>query len=229
MTIVAPVGLLSVSTAPQLRDALLKCLADQPQAVLVDLARLQVGQVHTLSIFAVVARQAALWSGVPLLLVAAPEMEQRLRSRSLERYLRIASTLAEAMTAARDLPLRRLTLRVLPHDLQSAPAGRRQVRQTCTTWDCANLTQDATAVSEELVSNALRYTGGDLIHRLELRRGLLTVAVTDLAPEPPMQLETIPNQPSTNGFGLRIVTALSASWGWSPTTTGGKTVWAVLR
>ncbi|WP_133983567.1 STAS domain-containing protein [Kribbella voronezhensis] len=47
-----PVGLLSTSNASQLRDALLKCVADQPTAIVVDLALLRVHQIYALSIFA---------------------------------------------------------------------------------------------------------------------------------------------------------------------------------
>jgi hypothetical protein len=93
----------------------------------------------------------------------------------------------------------------------------------------AGLVRDAAAVSDELVSNGLWYSDEELILRLELRRGLLTVAVTDVNPAPPTLTRTTRTEIPTGGFGLQIVSALSAVWGSSPTTTGGKTVWAVLR
>jgi single stranded DNA-binding protein len=180
-------------------------------------------------IFAVVARQSALWSGVPLLLVAGDEMEQRLRSRSLGRFVRIQRTVAGAMAVISEPPLRLLARRLLPHDARSARTGRRHVIQACVGWGRADLARDAAAVSDELVSNGLRYSAEELILRLELRRGLLTVAVTDVNPTPATLTRTTGTEIPTGGFGLQIVSALSAIWGSSPTTTGGKTVWAVLR
>lgn len=41
-TVVRPVGVLNIHTYPVLRDCLLKCAADQPRAVIVDLGRLEI-------------------------------------------------------------------------------------------------------------------------------------------------------------------------------------------
>ena len=67
--VVSPTGLLEVATAPQLRDQLLKCMADQPGAVIVKLQNLLLAEAYTLSVFTSVARLTAGWSGVPLILV----------------------------------------------------------------------------------------------------------------------------------------------------------------
>ncbi|WP_133983568.1 ATP-binding protein [Kribbella voronezhensis] len=120
-------------------------------------------------------------------------------------------------------------MRRLPNDARSARTSRTQVAETCESWGCSRLTTDAVAVSDELVSNGLRYTQCDLSHRLELRRGLLTVAVTDSSPEPAQLREERDGELPTGGFGLQLVSAFSAAWGSSPTSAGGKTVWAVLR
>jgi anti-anti-sigma regulatory factor len=53
--VVSPAGLLEVATAPQLRDQLLKCMADQPGAVIVKLQNLVLAKAYTLSVFTSVA------------------------------------------------------------------------------------------------------------------------------------------------------------------------------
>src|SRR5262245_17507480 len=65
-------GDLSVATAPRLRMALFKCLMEQPDAVVVDLAGLTLSEPQAFRVFAVVARQAGMWPGTPLLLSAVP-------------------------------------------------------------------------------------------------------------------------------------------------------------
>jgi excinuclease ABC subunit A len=87
--VVRPAGLLDVSTAPYMRDVLLKAIADAPSVVIVDLDRLELRKTYTLSIFTVVARRTAEWSGVPLVLVAGPDLGNRLAD-SLETALKLA-------------------------------------------------------------------------------------------------------------------------------------------
>jgi hypothetical protein len=55
------VGTLDGHSMAAARDALLECLADQPEAVVVDVSRLTVADPEALSIFTVVAEQAAGW------------------------------------------------------------------------------------------------------------------------------------------------------------------------
>lgn len=113
-----------------------------------------------------------------------------------------------------------LTVIELANHPRSARICRRHVARTCTDWGCGHLTENAMAVSEELVSNALRHSSGALTYRLEYRHDALTVAVTDHTSALPIPAD---------GYGLRIIAAFATDWGSTPTTTDGKTVWAVLR
>jgi anti-anti-sigma regulatory factor len=232
-TIVTPVGVLSVATAPSLRDALLKCVADQPSAVIVDLALLHVQNAYALSVFGVVARRTGDWSGVPLILVTGNPGQGRLnlRTKTLARFVLIAPTIDAALASIRRPPIRRVTTLSLASAPTAVRTARSHVTLTCGRWACAEVVDDAVAIADELVGNAVSHTSADLTLRLELRRGLLTVAVTDESPQPPMQRRgrVRVDDPPDHGLGMVIVAKLASCWGSSATTTGGKTVWAVLR
>ncbi|MFF1816414.1 ATP-binding protein [Kribbella sp. NPDC058245] len=123
---------------------------------------------------------------------------------------------------------RRLAIQRLPYDVRSARISRRHVVRVCTDWGCLGLLDRALTVSDELISNGLRHSEGELIHRLEFRDGLLVIAVTDGSPVLPVLRPLVPGELRTNGYGLQLVAAQSASWGSAPTAAGGKVVWAVL-
>ena len=229
--VVTPAGLLDVSTAPQLRDTLLKCIADQPSAVIVDLADLELWRTYTLSVFTVVARRTAEWSGIPLILVASPKVEERIgvHARAIARFLQVVPNVEAALAAVRQPPIRRLVRLRLPPDPYSALTTRRTVAATCELWGCAHLIHDAVAVASELVANAVVHAGTDAVLRLELRRGLLTVAVSDENAGQPILGSPVGDDLRAEGLGLVIVNAICRTWGSTSTTTGGKIVWAVLR
>jgi anti-anti-sigma regulatory factor/anti-sigma regulatory factor (Ser/Thr protein kinase) len=230
-TIVTPSGLLNVATAPQLRDALLKCIADQPSAVIADLNALKLQEAYTLSVFTVVARRTTEWSGVPLILVAGLDLGPwlDLHARAIARFLPVFRDLGRALRSVRQPPPRlvtRLRLTAQPH---SAATARRLAAATCDFWDCAELGDDAATLASELTANAILHARTDAELRLEFRRGLLTVALSDGSPEPPRLETASEHELRIGGFGLQIVDALASTWGWSARTDGGKVVWAVLR
>jgi hypothetical protein len=61
---------------------------------------------------------------------------------------------------------------------------------------------------------------------------LLTVSVSDDSPAWPVLRyaydRSVGHGPGLGGQGLRLVEALTRRWGWTPTTGGGRVVWAVL-
>ncbi|TCC51463.1 hypothetical protein E0H73_40785 [Kribbella pittospori] len=232
-TIVGLTGILDVATAPRLRDALLKCLADQPAAVIADLTLLELRKAYTLTVFTVVARRTAEWSGVPLILVARPDHGSRLdlHTKAIARFLPVYPDLVTAVASIRRPPTRRITRLRLAATPHSALAARRVVVAACEVWNCIELAEDAAAVVSELVANVVLHAGTDAVLRLEFRRGLLTVAVTDGSALQPAWSAAPPtgDEVRSGGFGLRIIESLSTTWGWAPTSDGGKIVWAVLR
>ncbi|MBB4705459.1 anti-sigma regulatory factor (Ser/Thr protein kinase) [Sphaerisporangium siamense] len=112
----------------------------------------------------------------------------------------------------------------LPADPRATAACRALVRVTLAEWGLRDLTDDVTVVVTELLANALIH-GEPPIH-LTLRRahGALVGAVTDLGPGRPRLLAAAADL--EHGRGLRIVDALTDSWGVDPLPGGaGKTIW----
>jgi hypothetical protein len=79
--------------------------------------------------------------------------------------------------------------------------------------------QDAETVTSELVTNAITHANGATIGlevmRLEASRAV-SVIVADASPDPPIMRS--PATDLEHWRGLHIIEALSAHWGWPPTT-----------
>ncbi|TDU89164.1 anti-sigma regulatory factor (Ser/Thr protein kinase) [Kribbella voronezhensis] len=227
--VITPSGVLEVATAPQLRTLLFKALADQPGAVIVQLQDLVLAKAYTLSLFTAVARQTADWSGIPLLLVAGQRNTRafQVESAAVARFIPVFADLASALAAIHTPPARQLTRLRLPSDPNSCRVARRFVAATCELWRCEDLSEDAVAIVSELIGNVVRHTRSDADLRLELRRQLLTVAVSDTDPGFPVRRP--PSTTRESGLGLGIVTELATAWGANATSTGGKVIWATLR
>ncbi|MEV8376714.1 ATP-binding protein [Kribbella sp. NPDC056861] len=227
--VVTPTGLLDVSTAPQLRTFLLKQLAEQPAAVIVMLQDLVLAKAYTLSVFTAVARQTSAWSGIPLILVTGRQHDRQvqLHSTVVAQFIPVFDDLASALVSMNSPPARQLTrLRLAPEPGSSA-AARRYVSATCQLWRCEDALEDAVAIVSELVANVVQHAGTDAVLRLEFRRQLLTVAVSDGNAKLPV-LRPLTDSAEC-GRGLGIVAGLATAWGANPTSSGGKIVWATIR
>jgi anti-sigma regulatory factor (Ser/Thr protein kinase) len=223
-TLVRPLGELDLTTYPALRDGLLKCGAELPDAVIVDVGGLRIVWAGALTVFATVWMRLGDWPGVPLVLVS----RDVLPGTALRRFVPVYPDLDSALRSlARPLPRRRATFD-LPWDLASAATARSQVRATCQVWGIAgDVTEDAAAIATEFVENTLVHTHSPAVLRLDFRRGLLTIAVADDDPTPAVACEHATAH--GHGFGLRLARQLAKTWGCTPALNGGKVVWAVVR
>jgi hypothetical protein len=104
--------------------------------------------------------------------------------------------------------------------------ARRFVDRTLTTWGCDGVAFEAQLVVSELVTNAMRHGGGVVQLRLLGHGPELACVVTDHSQAPPMTAS--PDVFAEFGRGLRLVEALSTTWGWIVAGTRDKLVWAVL-
>lgn len=117
----------------------------------------------------------------------------------------------------------------------SVRRARQITRATLRQWGLSELTDDASLVVSELVTNAIRYArypvGEWSDHPITLV--LLRIAPhVMLAVSDPSDRAPAPKEPdivSEHGRGLYIVETYSQAWGWDPLDHGGKAVWAILR
>ncbi len=219
-------GVLSERTASRLRDDLVKCSAEGPDVLVVDVDAMTVTADRLLSVFGVVARRLGQWPGAMLVLVCGrPDLRAALARKAIDRFVPVvddAGRVDEVVT----VPRRRRAWRELPRDAASSHAARSFVRDICAGWEADAFADFATSIVGELVENTIKHTMSGPQVRLELRRGMFTVAVSDESPARPVLREAPLNE--GKGLGLRIVGELARVWGTTPTPSGGKVVWAVL-
>jgi anti-anti-sigma regulatory factor len=221
------VGELSLATVATVRTMLLKCVADEPSGLIVQLDRTTVVEPFALTVFGVVARKAADWPGLQVALVARPgRTRELLRRGAVDRFVPTFATVTVAVRALRRTPARQLATIELPAAVGSPGLARRFVADTLDGWQVKGLTDDACMIASELVENAIVHGRSAAKVRLELRRGLLTVAVRDDSDTPPSRRE--PGASASGGRGVFLVDMMSKAWGTSSTWDGGKVVWAVL-
>jgi hypothetical protein len=224
VTLNGPLGLRDI--AP-LRTRLLICLAEQPEAILVDLAGFSVGEPLALAVFTTVVRQAARWPGISVLFCAPSPPTRTLMNRGAYHRLTTFSSIAAARdhvgTDRRTLPS--LSDELLP--VSGAPRRARDVAtDACLRWELPHLVAPATLIVSELVSNVVDHAHTMATLRLSLRQRYLYIAVRDGSPVEPIKAAGM-SPTATAGRGLLLVAECAHSWGWLP-TDGGKVVWASL-
>lgn len=220
-------GVLDASTYAELRDALLKAAAEEPRGLIVDVSRLVVRSTPSLSVFSLVWMRVSEWPGVPLSLLAEdPVTYLRMAAEPMARFVAVYADLATAVSALAVPPLRRRDSIRLPRTPASSAVARAFVRSTCRRWGIERTREDAATVATELVENSLLHAYGGADLRLELRRGMLSVAVADGSPRPAVLRENA--HAGTVSAGLTIVATLARAWGCAP-TMDGKVVWATLQ
>jgi len=130
-----------------------------------------------------------------------------------------------ATAATEFTPLIALALPGIPYSVQMA---RFYVRATLVYHDLGDFTQDAEAVTSELVTNAIEHAGAPQFGLQVVRLACpdaIAVMVIDPSPHPPVKRD--PAGDTEHGRGLYIVEALSDRWGWQPAAPG-KAVYAIL-
>lgn len=212
-------GRLDGLTTGALRTAVRRCLAPQPEALVVDLAGADVAGPGALDVIPDLMGETAEWPNVPVILCGAGGHEVR------HPQVGYADTVAKAMTAIADEPEpRRIRVRLRP-----VPDACRQVRQlvvqACATWQASEMAATASLVATELVANVVRHAHTTMEFTLGLRDNRICLTVRDgsrLLPHP-----TDPSVTDAGGRGLRLIRALSQSWGVHP-YADGKVVWTHL-
>jgi len=116
--------------------------------------------------------------------------------------------------------------RRFPGDASSAPLARRFAADVLTAWKLDFMVDTARLLLDEVITNAVQHTVGDVRVRLVRGERRLRVEVTDHSNRLPDIRPIDPN--AENGRGLFIVETLADVWGHDTMDTGGKTVWFEL-
>jgi hypothetical protein len=219
-------GVLDLTSYPDLRDGLLKIAVEAPDGLIADIDRLTIDDGTLVTVFSMVAMRISEWPGIPFAVVTdRPEHRAMFASRAVDRFVPVHGDRADA----KDLlvhPPRRRAVQLLVRSPKASALARAFVRRVCGEWRVPDLTEDALLIATELVENAILHTTSSPRLRLELRRGLLSIAVSDDDPRPAVLRERL--DALEPGLGLRMVVQVAKVWGCSRSWSGGKTVWAVL-
>lgn len=225
-TVVWVTGELNLASYPILRDGLLKIATDTPEGLVADIRGLAIAESSLVSVFSLIAMRIGDWPGIPFTVVAGSAGQRALLSRHVvDRYAPVRADLTAA-TAALDHPVRRRSERVFARSEAASAQVRAFVTDKLGEWAVPELAEDARLIATELVENVLRHTTSEPKLRLDLRRGVCTVAVADQDTRPAMLLERL--SPFEPGMGLKLVAQIARTWGCSRSWAGGKVVWAVL-
>ncbi|MCE7003681.1 hypothetical protein LWC34_12710 [Kibdelosporangium philippinense] len=229
-TIVRVVGVLGQATYSTLRDTLLKCVIEQPRALIADVADVRIATATVLSVFTAVRIRTSDWPSIPILVATGPHHAELFGQSPIRRYVGLYDSVATALTNVHQPPPGKRAFCALPHDPGSPRAARQFVRRTCFEWELpGTLTEDAVHVASEFVQNTMSHTVSEARLRLELRNDRLTVAVGDDNAAP-----AVIRDPGSNvrnaAAGILLIAQMAKSWGCvTDEINSQKTVWAVLR
>jgi anti-anti-sigma regulatory factor/anti-sigma regulatory factor (Ser/Thr protein kinase) len=229
VAVVSLSGTLTLADTPTVRGCLLKRLADQPTALLVDLSGVIVAEDLALTLFPAICRRAAEWPGTEMLVCSSdPATLATLDRLGLTRYLGVFHTRGEALAVAAQRPVpRRLRQHMLP-SIDAPRQARELVVRACDTWRLGRGTVGpAQLIATELVSNAVLHARTPLDFSVVLRERYLHLAVADQDPRRALRRIITPER-DEHGRGLQLVDAMAAAWGSVP-TPDGKVVWATVR
>lgn len=219
-------GVLDLVTSNALRDAVCRCLSAQPEALLVDVAGVDVQDPQAFDVLSTVVDQTAEWPAVPIVLCGASrDTADRLASSKAHSCVGLATSCAEALAKADSDPaaLRiRVRLRPVPDACRQA---RQLIAQAFASWHLSEFTATAALVATELVANVVRHAHTTMEFTVALRNGRISLAVRDGSTVLPRAAD--PGLRDAGGRGLRLVRELSDAWGVLP-VSDGKVVWTTL-
>ena len=221
--VVRLVGGLDVAAASEVRSALLDCLAEQPEGVVVDVSGLRVADRAALSVFTELASEAADWPAARILFCVSGDDSTDLWSTTA---LALCPSPQAALAALGEpAPLTRLSADLEPV-IGAARRARELVTEACGRWDLAELAGPGCIVVTEMVNNVVAHARTPMTIMLALRGGALTVAVRDGSPVPPKFGGPV-SPTSYGGRGLLLIDSVARRWG-TMQVGDGKVVWAAL-
>jgi hypothetical protein len=215
-------GVLDASATPSVRSALLEVLADQPEAVVVDVAGLRVAEPDAVQVLRDLARDTTDWPGAHVVICGADHADVW-RGTGLPVWPDRDGAIAAL--GAPEVGHR------LSADLEPVVGAARRSRElateACARWDCPEMAGPACIVLTEMVNNVVAHAHTPMTVLLARMDGFMTVAVRDRSTTTP-RFGGLPEPTAYGGRGLVLIDSVSSRWGYLP-LADGKVVWALLR
>jgi anti-sigma regulatory factor (Ser/Thr protein kinase) len=215
--------------------AVTKCFVEHPLAVIVDLHDLGDPLATSAPAWWTMGMTGARMTppvSVVMCLPSSAALAGRLNRLGAKRSLPVFATMPEARIAVADrLPLtQRVQLHLAPQP-DAAGQARGLINDICRAWRLPQLAHPAALIITELVGNAVRHAGTDILVTVSRRGTGMHLAVNDDDPRLPELADPAPQRhggPADDSHGLRAVHAAATVWGAMPTDKG-KVVWAMVR
>jgi ABC-type transporter Mla MlaB component len=214
-------GVLDNDTAEQVRFALVDLLAQQPEAIVIDVTDLQLPDPAATSVLRDVARETLDWPAAHVVL-CAPTAEPW-HTTGLPVWRSSADAFADL--GEPEAP-RQLSLELEPV-VGAARRSREMVTEACGRWDQPALAGPTCIVVTEMVNNVVAHARTPMIVLLAVRQDAMAVAVRDRSNTIPQFTGPVPAT-SFGGRGLLLIDSVADRWG-SLRLETGKVVWAVLQ
>ena len=215
-------GVLDAETVVPVRAALLDVLATQPEAIVVDVADLQVTHSDSLAVLREVLDVTRDWPGSHLAL-CGPADAGAWQPSGWPVWPDSAGAFAALGVPEAD---HRVTVELEPV-VGAARRSREVITEACGRWDQPGLAGTACIVATEMVNNVVAHARTPMRVLLALHGDTMSVAVGDGSTVIPRF--TGPVAPTSyGGRGLLLIDSVSARWG-HLALPDGKVVWARLE
>jgi len=229
VAIVGLAGPLDQRALPGCLVTLRDCLADQPQAVLLDLARVTEVSERAAYAFVDFAVESSRWPGADLLLCggSAAVLKSVAPVVGQPSVAQFSSVIEARQARAWQLDRHRDSVVLVP-DRTAPEVARALVKEVCDEWGVRRLSRLAQLIVSELVTNGVVHARTELQVTVRLCGRTLSLAVRD---GDPRLLHPAGGGAEADGQGygrgLLIVDSMADSWGCTP-TADGKVTWATL-
>ncbi|MBL7254770.1 ATP-binding protein [Paractinoplanes lichenicola] len=213
-----------------------KCLAEHPEALIVDLSELDDPAAASAPTWMAAQRTAAAMTPpVQLALCIPPELPlaDRMQRLGARHYLPVYARVRQARVAiASRLPLTERLMLTLGPEPEAPSLARNLVSDACLAWERVELLHPSRSVMSELVNNAIEHARTEMTVVVSLRGAGIHLSVADGVAAPPHRIKLSrvrrDHPLDERGRGLQVVSALAVAWGTLPTRTG-KVVWATMQ
>jgi anti-sigma regulatory factor (Ser/Thr protein kinase)/ABC-type transporter Mla MlaB component len=205
------------------------CLADQPQAVILDISQVTQVSERAAAAFADFAVELSRWPRADLLLCGGSSDVVRSMAKMVsEPGVSVFTSVAAARQTRDWQPDRSRDSVALVPDRTAPEVARALVKEVCEEWGVRRLSRLAQLIVSELVTNGVVHARTEMAVTVRLSARTLSLAVRD---GDPRLLHPAGGGAEADGRGygrgLLIVDSMADSWGCTP-TADGKVTWATL-